>query len=189
MVGVHLVSHAATLDGGESAVGTMRARVLVGAMTAGAAMLVVPTAAVAAPPVLNFVEEFEAEIVYDDLCEGPVTFSEAGRVFSRAFFNKDGSLARDTLHIRATTVWSSESTEALEHWAWAGTYDAESDTITERGNQWNVHVVGEGVVLNNSGLIKVGFGEEGPEIIKAAGPKDVTFSEGPPTYICDVLFP
>jgi len=167
----------------------MKARAVTAAMTAGVVMLAAPAAAFAIPPVLAFEDEWDDEFVDEDLCEqGPITFKEQGQIFSRVFFNKDGSLDKDTIHLRATTVWSSEFVEATEHWAWNGTYDAETDTVTERGNQWNVHVVGDGVVLSNSGLLKFGFGEEGPEIIKSAGPKDVNNFE-PPFAICDVLFP
>lgn len=169
--------------------GRSGARVVAGAMTASVAMLVAPTVATAVPPVETFVDEFDVEFVDEFLCDqGPVTLSEKGRAFGRQFFNKDGSPDKDTVHVKATTVWSSEFANAVEHWAWAGTYDAETDTVTERGNQWNVHVVGEGVVLNNSGLIKFTFGEEGPEIVKSAGPKDMPQFE-PPFPICDVLFP
>jgi hypothetical protein len=133
-------------------------------------------------------ETFDVEFVLDDLCEeGDVTIHERGKVRETLFFDNDDDLTKMTLHVHATTIISSEYAEFFDRWAWAGTYDPETDTFTERGNQWNVHV-GPGVVASSSGLLEYRWGDDGIEIIRSAGQWDI-YPGGQPPNPCEVLFP
>jgi hypothetical protein len=75
----------------------------------------------------------------------------------------------------------------FDRWAWAGTYDAETDTFTERGNQFNVHAGAGGILVNDSGLIRFTFVEDECVLLRVARPRD-SFPDGPGDP-CGVLFP
>jgi len=154
----------------------------------GTIAIVAPLGASAAKPDIGdrFSDSVEFEI---DICEqGPVTLSEQVKGVEKDFFDKDGNLTKQTIQINGTTIISSEFGEIFDRWAWAGTRDVETDTFTERGNQYNVHAGAGGILVNDSGLIRFTFDEDGEFVLlKVAGPRD-TIPDGPGDP-CGILFP
>jgi hypothetical protein len=163
------------------------AGVAVATIVGGTIALVAPLGASAAKPDIGdrFSDGFE-EVV--DFCEqGPFTISEQVKGVEKGFFDKDGNLSRATIQLNGTTTLTSEYGELFDRWAWAGTYDAETDTFTERGNQFNVHAGAGGILVNDSGLIRFTFVEDEFVLLRVARPRD-SFPDGPGDP-CGVLFP
>jgi hypothetical protein len=170
--------------------GTCGLRRLVGAAAVITGTMAIGTASVATAASTEVVveERFDEEFVDPFLCEeGPVTFNEKGAVRITQFFDNDGNFVKETLHIHATTTLTGDGGELFDRWAWAGTFDPATNTYFERGNQWNVHSGAGGVLVNDSGLIRVQVDETGFEILKVAGPRD-TIPDGPGDP-CGILFP
>lgn len=155
----------------------------------GTAALFAPLHVSAAPPQVVFEDRWDDTFVLDHLCEeGPVTIHTTGMVRLTQFFDNEGNLVRETILVNATDIISSDEAELFDRWAWAGTFDAATETFFERGNQWNVHAGAGGVLVNDSGLIRFTFDEEGEFVVlKVAGPRD-TFPDGPGDP-CPLLFP
>jgi hypothetical protein len=101
------------------------------------------------------------------------------------FFNKDGDLER--IHVNVTG--SSEITGdgellAWENFAFMVIIDFEEGTISQNGNVFNIHVTGEGVVVNDSGRIV--FSLEDDSLLAVNGPHEAFFTP-PPVLICEAI--
>lgn len=148
---------------------------------------VMPAAALAA--VEKQVNEFE--IVFEDplgaeLC-GVDEFlvHESGVERVTEFFNNDGDLVK--VHVNVTG--SSEVTGDGERLAWENfafmlIVDFEEGTGTQNGNVFNVHVTGEGNVVNDSG--KIVFSLEDGSLVDVKGPHEAFFTP-PPVLICEAI--
>lgn len=152
-----------------------------------ALVLALPTAALGV--VEKHVNEFEFE--FEDplgaaLC-GVDEFVVHTFVTERVteFFDRNGDLVK--IHINVTG--SSEITGDGELLAWENfaemvIIDFEKGTVTENGNVFNIHVHGNGVVVNDSG--KIVFSLNDGSLLDVKGPHEAFFTP-PPVLICEAL--
>jgi hypothetical protein len=81
-----------------------------------------------------------------------VTDTDSAKV--TLFFNKDGSVNHEGVHVRGSTEWTGPSgATAWKHWAWSGKFFPETATFTQSGNVYNVHAGAGGVLVNDKGEI------------------------------------
>ena len=155
----------------------------------GTLAAVTPLQASASPPVVVQDERIEDEFVVDGLCEeGAFTVRISVKVRETMFFDKDGNFVKATIHVNGTDIVTGDGGELFDRYAWNGTFDPATGIFFERGNQWNVHAGAGGILVNDSGLIKFTFDENGEFVLlRNAGPLD-TFPDGPGDP-CGILFP
>lgn len=162
--------------------------VAVATIIGGTIAVAAPLQASAAPPQVVVEERWEDTYVNDWLCAEPFTVQESGKVRITQFFDKDGEFVRETIHINGMSILTGDGGELFDRWAFAGTFDPETETFFERGNHWNVHAGAGGVLVNDSGIIEFGFDENGEFVLlRSTGPFD-TYPDGPGDP-CGILFP
>lgn len=132
--------------------------------------MMAPTAAWAGPPEVVFdgPDSFSDLVPAGAICDFAVHIEETVNVRVTHFFDKNGDFRRETVHITGRTNWTTDSGAVVEHWAWNGTFDPEELTFTQAGNVWNGHAKGQGIVINDSGLIVIDVTTE--EAIVIRGP-------------------
>lgn len=146
-----------------------------------------PMAALAA--VEKQVNEFEFEFedpLGAELCGvDEFLIHESGVERVTEFFNKDGDLVKIHIHVTG----SSEITGDGELLAWENfgfilIIDFEKGTVSQNGNVFNIHVTGEGIVVNDSGRIV--FSLEDGSLLDVKGPHEAFFTP-PPVLICEAI--
>ena len=164
-------------------------RKLVGLMLVAALVVALPTAAAMAAVERHthdfddsFEDPFAAELC--GLDQVFVHFTGTERVTE--FFNKDGEL----VEVKVQVTGSTEVTDgegnllAWENWGEMIIVDLEAGKVYENGNVFNIHIQGEGIVVNDSGRIV--FSLEDGSLLDVKGPHEAFFTP-PPVLICEAL--
>lgn len=152
-----------------------------------ALVVVMPVAALAA--VERQVNEFENQFedpLGAELC-GVDEFlvHESGVERVTEFFNQDGDLVKVHVHVTGSTeITGDGELLAWENFAFMVILDFEEGTVTQNGNVFNIHVTGEGNVVNDSGQIV--FSLEDDSLLEVRGPHEAFFTP-PPVLICEAL--
>jgi hypothetical protein len=160
-------------------------RRLVGLVLVAVLMAVMPLAAMAA--VEKHVDEFD--FTFEDplgaeLC-GVDEFlvHEFGVERVTEFFNQDGDLVKVHVNVTGTSEITGDGVLlSWENFAFMIIIDFENGTFTQNGNVFNIHVTGEGVVVNDSG--KIVFSLEDGSLLDVKGPHEAFFTP-PPVLICE----
>lgn len=155
---------------------------------ATAMILLLPSAALAVPPTV--VADFEDSISEDIPAEfAPCGFGihieESVSVRVTEFYDQDGLVDRITVHVRGTTVWSTDHGEVWEHWNVNEVFDPNELTSTQTGSPWNGHAGAGGIVINDSGRIVIDV--TNGEALVINGPHQAW--EGDFEAFCEVLAP
>lgn len=101
------------------------------------------------------------------------------------FFNQDGDLVKVHINVTGSTEKMGDGELiAWENLAEMVILDFEEGTATEDGNVFNIHVRGEGVVVNDSG--KIVFSLEDGSLLDVRGPHEAFFTP-PPVLICEAF--
>ena len=120
-------------------------------------MMAIPAAALAAPPEVVVDETFSDTFLNGEVsaaCAFDVWTMDTSSTKVTLFFNKDGSVNHEGIHVTGATEWMGPSgATAWEHWAWSGKYFPETDTFTQSGNVFNIHAGAGGVLVNDKGKI------------------------------------
>lgn len=146
-----------------------------------------PMAALAA--VEKEVNEFEFEFedpLGAELC-GVDEFlvHESGVERVTEFFNKDGDLVKVHIHVTGSTeITGDGELLAWENFGFILIIDFEKGTVSQNGNVFNIHVTGEGIVVNDSGRIV--FSLEDGSLLDVKGPHEAFFTP-PPVLICEAI--
>ena len=85
------------------------------------------------------------------LCSVAVTFHDVARIKITAFSDRDGNLARMTVHVGGTTTVTSDHGQIVNRWREYGVFDPETNTITWSGSSFSLHAAGGGILANVSG--------------------------------------
>lgn len=146
-----------------------------------------PMAALAA--VEKEVNEFEVEFedpLGAELC-GVDEFlvHESGVERVTEFFNKDGDLVKIHIHVTGSSeITGDGELLAWENYGFMLIIDFEKGTVSQNGNVFNIHVTGEGIVVNDSGRIV--FSLEDGSLLDLKGPHEA-FSTPPPVLVCEAI--
>jgi hypothetical protein len=163
-------------------------RRLIGLMVAAALVVAMPTAALAAveKQTNHFDDTFEDPFAAE-LCGLDQVFVHTfGTERVTEFFDKDGEL----IEVKIQVTGSTEVTDgdgnllAWENWGEMIIVDFEAGKVYENGNVFNIHVQGEGIVVNDSGRII--FSLEDGSLLEVHGPHEALFTP-PPVLICEAL--
>lgn len=101
------------------------------------------------------------------------------------FFNKDGDLVKVHVNVTGSTeITGDGELIAWENFAFMVIIDFEEGTATQNGNVFNIHVTGEGIVVNDSG--KIVFSLEDGSLLDVKGPHEAFFTP-PPVLICEAI--
>ena len=152
-----------------------------------ALVVVMPVAALAA--VERQVNEFENQFedpLGAELC-GVDEFlvHESGVERVTEFFNQDGDLVKVHVNVTGSTeITGDGELLAWENFAFMVILDFEEGTVTQNGNVFNIHVTGEGNVVNDSGQIV--FSLEDDSLLEVRGPHEAFFTP-PPVLVCEAL--
>lgn len=152
-----------------------------------ALVAMMPTAAMAA--VEKQVNEFDSEFedpLGAELC-GVDEFlvHEFGVERVTEFFNKDGDLVKAHVKVTGSTeITGDGELIAWENFAFMLIFDFVEGTATQNGNVFNIHVTGEGIVVNDSG--KIVFSLEDGSLLDVKGPHEAFFTP-PPVLICEAI--
>jgi len=154
-----------------------------------AALLVVvmPAAAMAAveKSVNEFDDQFE-DALGAELC-GVDEFlvHESGVERVTEFLNKDGEVVKVHVSVTGSTeITGDGELLAWENFGFMLIIDFRKGTVTQNGNVFNIHVTGEGNVVNDSG--KIVFSLEDGSLLDLKGPHEAFFTP-PPVLICEAL--
>jgi hypothetical protein len=118
-----------------------------------------------------------------EICSFPVDVVESGHLKITEFRNSDGDLVKALVHARGTGMWTGPGGTATEHFSSNGIYDAETDTFTQNGNKWNLHMGAGGTILQDKGQIV--FNDSTGEVLRIKGPHEV-FENGLGA-LCDAI--
>ena len=141
-----------------------------------------PTAAKKAEKVTDrFTDGVDIELPPGEVCDFAVGLKESVKVADTRWLDDEGEVIRGHLTVNGTTEWSGPGGSAVEHWSWSGWFDAETKTVRQSGNIWNLHQ--KGLILHDKGLLV--FNDETGELIKMAGPHEV-FEHGLDA-LCDAI--
>jgi hypothetical protein len=154
-----------------------------------AALLVVVMPAAAMAAVEKSVNEFEFQFedaLGAELC-GVDEFlvHETGVERVTEFLNKDGEVVKVHVSVTGSTeITGDGELLAWENYAFMLIIDFRKGTVTQNGNVFNIHVTGEGNVVNDSG--KIVFSLEDDSLLDLKGPHEAFFTP-PPVLICEAL--
>jgi hypothetical protein len=150
-------------------------------------VVVMPTAAMAAveKEVNEFDDQFEDPLGAELCGVDEFLVHESGVEKVTEFFNKDGDLVKVHVNVTGSTeITGDGELLARENFAFMVIIDFEEGTITQNGNVFNIHVTGEGNVVNDSG--KIVFSLEDDTLLDVKGPHEAFFTP-PPVLICEAL--
>jgi hypothetical protein len=154
---------------------------------ATALVVVMPAAAMAAvEKQVNELEDVFEDPLGAELC-GVDEFlvHESGVERVTEFFNKDGDLVKVHVNVTGSTeITGDGELLAWENFAFMLIIDFEEGTATQNGNVFNIHVTGEGNVVNDSGQII--FSLEDDSLVDVKDPHEAFFTP-PPVLICEAL--
>lgn len=152
-----------------------------------ALVAVMPTVALAAVDmqVNEFDFTFEDELGAELCGVDQFLVHEFGVERVTEFFNQDGDLVKIHVNVNGSTeITGDGELLAWENFAFMVIIDFEAGTVTQNGNVFNIHVTGEGNVVNDSG--KIVFSLEDGSLIDVKGPHEAFFTP-PPVLICEAL--
>lgn len=164
-------------------------RKIVSLIATAAMVALLPAAALATQPNKLPVSEFDIffeEPVATAECGFPVFVHEFGTERVTEFFDKNGDLTHVTIHVngRAEVLDGEDNLLAWENFAFNVFLDFENGTATLNGNVFNVHITGEGIVINDSGQIIFSLADG--SLIAVHGPHEAFFTP-PGVLICEAL--
>ena len=141
--------------------------------TAIGLLLLMAIPAFAAKPNVVVNEDYAVDVIIPagEVCDFDVHLVESGHDKVTEFYNRDGDLVKVHVKVRGTGMWTGPGGTATEHFAWSGIYDAETDTFTQNGNIWNLHMGAGGTILHDKGQIV--FNDTTGEVLRIKGPHEV----------------
>ena len=165
----------------------MRSRTKLLAFMAGVMVMATPGAALATAPevVYDATESNSVSFAAGEFCDFAVQLDSTARVRVTLFFDNEGNLIREVTHRSGIETLTAGDKSTQDHYAGSIVFDAVDETLSFIGSPWNVHMVGGGILVNDSGRIVIDFAS-GEETVN--GPHDA-WEGDPAEAICAALSP
>lgn len=157
-------------------------------VTSAALVVMMPAAAALAAVerhVTEFDEMFSDELGASECGVEEFLVHESGVEKMTEHFNRNGDLVK--IHVQVTgktEIFGDGELLAWENFAFMVIVDFEAGTASQNGNVFNIHVTGEGVVVNDSGRIVFSLADG--SLVAMNGPHEAFFTP-PPVLLCDAL--